>query len=126
MIAQYNTQLKYRRVVENGDMVFGTGSSDFKEGADAMEQVLKTRLGACENEWWEGDPGAIPWFSEVLGRMVTQEQIDEIDLLIIDRIMDTVGVNSVSGIESGVEDRHYHFTCTAHTVHGDVPVEVNI
>ena len=127
MLAQYETQLKYRRLDENGDMVFGeTGEFGFLESADAMAQVLKTRLGACEDEWWEDDPGAIPWFTEVLGSMVSQERVDEIDLMVIDRITSTVGVNSVSNIESYVKDRHYYFTCTAHTVHGDVPVEVEV
>lgn len=127
MIAQYETQLRYRKVDENGDMVFGsTGDSGFLDKADAMAQVLKTRLAACEGEWWEEDPGALPWYTDILGSMVTQGRVEEIDLMVIDRIMDTVGVNSVSNIESGVEGRHYHFTCTAHTVHGDVPVEVEV
>lgn len=126
MLAQYNTQLKYRRTDENDDMVFGVGDAAFAEGAEAMEQVIKTRLAACEGEWWEGDPGALPWFTDILGSMVTQGRKDEIDLMIIDRIMDTVGVNSVSSIESSIENRHYHFTCTVHTVHGDVPAEVNV
>lgn len=127
MIAQYESQLKYRKVDDNGDMIFGaTGDSGFLESADAMTQVLKTRLAACEDEWWENDPGALPWFTEILGSMVSQGRVEEIDLMVIDRIMDTVGVNSVSNIESGVEGRHYHFTCTVQTVYGDVPVEVDV
>lgn len=127
MLAQYETQLKYRKIDENGDMVFGeTGDSGFLESSEAMAQVLKTRLAACEDEWWEDDPGALPWFTEILGSMVSQGRVDEIDLMVIERIMSTVGVNSVSNIESYVKDRHYYFTCTAHTVHGDVPVEVNV
>jgi hypothetical protein len=127
MLAQYETQLKYRKVDENGDMVFGcTGESGFLESGEAMAQVLKTRLGACEDEWWEDDPGALPWFTGILGSMVSQGRVDEIDLMVIERITSTVGVNSVSNIESYVKDRHYYFTCTAHTVHGDVPVEVSV
>ena len=128
MLAQYETQLKYRRMDENGDMVFGeTGDAGFLQQKDAMAQVIKTRLAACEGEWWEDDPGALPWYTEILGSMVTQGRVEEIDLMVIERIMDTVGVISVSDIESSVERqrRHYHFTCTAHTVYGDVPVEVN-
>lgn len=124
MIAQYETQLKYRKVDENGDMLFGGGAADFIEGAAAMEQVIKTRLAAAEGEWWEGDDGALPWFTEIIGNTLTPDKVAEIDLMVIGRIMDTVGVNSVSDIDSGVENRKYHFSCIAHTIYGDVPVEV--
>lgn len=126
MLAQYETQLKYRKMGKDGDAVFGSEGSVFLEGAEAMAQVLKTRLAACEGEWWEGDDGALPWFTGILGSMVAKGRVDEIDLMVVDRIMSTVGVNSVSNIVSGVKDRHYSFTCTAHTVYGDVPVEVSV
>lgn len=125
MLAQYETKLKYRKQDENGDMTFGGSDADFVETAAAMKQVLVTRLGACEDEWWEGDDAAIPWFSDVLGQMVAQGKVEEIDLLVIERIMDTVGVNSVSNITSGVTNRKYHFSCTVNTVYGSIPVEVS-
>lgn len=127
MIAQYESQLKYRKLDEDGDMVFGcTGDSGFLRKEKAMAQVLKTRLAACEDEWWEDDPGALPWFTEILGSMVSQGRVEEIDLMVINRIMDTVGVISVTNIESSVKNRQYHFSCTVHTVQGDVPLEVSM
>lgn len=125
MIAQYETKLKYRKTDENGDMVFGGGDSDFLDGAAAMEQVLKTRLAVIDGEWWEGDEGAMPWTSEVLGQMVTQNRINEIDLMVIDRIMDTIGVISVSNIESGVTNRQYYFRCMVQTIYGSVQAEAS-
>ena len=41
MKAQYETQLKYRALDENGDMIFGHGDRDFISGLPAMAQVLK-------------------------------------------------------------------------------------
>lgn len=125
MLAQYETQLRYRRFDENGDVVFGEGDTGFLSGKEAMEQVLKTRLGSAEGEWWEGDETALPWFSEMIGTTYTKERVEEFDLLVINRIMDTVGVISVSDIESGVENRRYFFRCKVQTVYGEVKAEVS-
>ena len=125
MQAQYETQLVYRKMDENGDYVFGETGTAFLSEKEAMEQVLKTRLAACKDEWWEGDDTAVPWFTEALGQMVTQRRVDEIDLMVVNRILDTVGVISVSDVKSYVEKRVYHFSCSVNTVYGEVQVEVS-
>lgn len=124
MNATYETQLLCRAVDENGDMVFGAGDAGFVNGAEAMDQVIKTRLAAGAGEWWEGDDTAIPWFSEVLGSMIRENRVSEIDLLVVNRLLDTVGVTGVDNIQSSITGRQYHFSCTAHTVHGDVEVSI--
>lgn len=124
MKAQYETQLKYRALDANGDMVFGHGDADFLSGLDAISQAIKTRLRAIEGEWWEGDPGALPYFTEILGAPGTKQQQDSIDLMIINRIMNTVGVVSVSDVKSSIANRQYHFTCKVQTVYGETTAEV--
>lgn len=126
MIAQYTTNLKYRRLDENDDMMFGHGDADFLYGLEAMRQVIQTRLKAVRDEWWEGDPTALPWTTEIIGARTSQFQKDEIDLMIIERLMDTVGVNSVSDIESSFYNRHYSFSCKVQTVYGETTGEVSI
>lgn len=125
MLAQYETQLKYRRIDENGDMIFGHGNADFLSDAEAMRQVLQTRLAACEGEWWEGDAGALPYFNGILGSATTDENREAIDLMVIDRIMDTRGVISVFDVESMVTNRNYSFKCKVQTVYGVIEAEVN-
>lgn len=126
MIAQYTTNLKYRRLDENDDMMFGHGDGDFLYGLEAMRQVIQTRLKAIRNEWWEGDPTAIPWTTDVIGARVSQFSKEKIDLMIIERLMDTVGVNSVSDIESSFINRRYSFQCNVQTVYGETTGQVNI
>lgn len=126
MLAQYESQLKYRRLDENGDMMFGHGNADFVSTAEAMQQVLKTRLSACQDEWWEGDAGALPFFNGILGSATTDENREAIDLMVIERIMDTRGVISVSNVESSFANRHYSFRCSVQTVYGEVETEVKI
>lgn len=126
MMAQYETQLVYRREDENGDMVLGAYDGGFVSGLEAMRQVLKTRLYAGQGEWWEGDDTAVPWFSEVLGTMLRKNRLSEINMMIVNRIMDTVGVTGVKSISSGIVGREFHFSCTVSTVYGELPMEVNV
>lgn len=125
MIAQYQTNLIARRMDENGDMIFGAGDAGFCGGLEAMTQLLKTRIAAIEDEWWEGDAKAIPWISSVLASPTIARNKDAIDLMVIERIMDTVGVIGVSDIESAFSGRSYSFSCKVQTVYGDTTAEVN-
>ena len=126
MKAQYETQLISRRMDENGDMTFGLGESGFIHGLDAMKQVLKTRIAAHDGEWWESDSKAIPYMTDVLAAARTGANKDAIDLLIIERIMDTVGVLGVSNVQSSFEGRSYRFSCNVQTVYGETTAEVNV
>ena len=126
MQAQYTTNLKYRKLDENDDMLFGHGDNDFLYGLDAMAQVIQTRLKAIYNEWWEGDETALPWFTDILGARASMFKKDEVDLMIIERLMDTIGVISVSDIESTLTNRQYFFRCKVQTVYGETTGEVSI
>lgn len=124
MIAQYETDLIVRKMDENGDSVFGNGRSDFLSGIDAMRQVLQTRLNVSAGEWWEGDATAIPYMGGILGAYSTERNRELIDLMVVERILDTVGVVSVSDITSSYNGRGYHFKCTVTTVYGVTTAEV--
>ena len=121
----YDTDLKYR-AIRDDDVLFGHGEDDFLHGIDAMAQVLRTRLRALEDEWWEGDDTALPYYTEILGGPATEASQDAIDLMVIDRIMDTVGVLAVSDVTSSIEDRHYSFSCRVQTIYGETEAEVEI
>ena len=125
MNSQYLTQLTYRKLDENGDMIFGATSGGFLSDLDAMRQVIQTRLRSIRDEWWEGDPTALPWFPEILGGRATEERRQAFDLMAIDRIMDTVGVIGVSDVQSSVANHRYRFSCKVQTVYGTTTAEVN-
>ena len=125
MNSQYLTQLTYRKLDADGDMIFGATSGGWLSELEAMRQVILTRLRAIRDEWWEGDRTALPWFTEILGGRGTEERRQAFDLMAIDRIMDTVGVISVSDVQSGISNRRYHFSCKVQTVYGMTTAEVN-
>ena len=126
MIAQYETNLAYRKRDEDGDMVFGNGSKDYLTGIEAMAETIRSRLQAVQDEWWEGDETALPYFDEVISAYQTEENRAIIDLMVIQRIMDTRGVLSVEDVYSAIGNRKYQFQCVVNTVYGKTPVEVEI
>ena len=126
MIAKYETNLKYRRRDENGDMVWGHGQQDYLSGLDAMAEVIKTRLGAIQGEWWEGDSTALPYYTEILTAYRTDENKSKIDLMIIERLMSTRGVLSVTNISSFYSGRNYTFKANVNTVYGTTRAEVTL
>lgn len=124
MQAQYETKLIYRRLDENGDYVWGNSMNDMLSAQAAMSQVIQTRLRAIQGEWWEGDRTALPYFTEMIGSPGSLAQIRKIDLLVIARLMDTVGVLNVTDFQSSYENRTYRCSCNVLTVYGNVPAEV--
>jgi hypothetical protein len=126
MQAQYETKLIYRKLDENGDYVWGNGMNDMLSGQDAMRQVIQTRLRAIQGEWWEGDSTALPYFTEMIGAPANMTRIRKVDLLIIARLMDTIGVTNVTDFESSYQNREYKCSCKAQTVYGNITAEVSL
>lgn len=126
MEAKYETNLMYRKRDENGDMIWGHGSQDYLTGLDAMAEVIRSRLQAIRGEWWEGDETALPYYDEIITAYQTDQNRAIIDLMIIERIMDTRGVLSVSDVSSSLKNRQYVFKCNVKTVYGTTPVEVTL
>ena len=121
--ATYTENISYRRLDENDDYVMGV-QGELLTGVEAMAQALKTRLRVVLGEWWEGDNTALPYFPSILGKKnVSREALD---LKVIARIMDTVGVLSVSNIKSSMTGRNYSFSCTVKTVYGETTAEVAV
>lgn len=126
MQAKYETDLRYRKRDENGDMVWGNGSQDYLTGIDAMAEVIKTRLAAIKGEWWEGDGTALPYYTDILTSYRTEANRSMIDLMIIERLMDTRGVLSVTDVKSWYDGRNYFFNANVNTVYGRTTAEVTL
>ena len=126
MIAQYETSLACRKRDENGDMLFGNSLNDYVGGLEAMVLVIQSRLRAIQGEWWEGDETALPYFGEILNAYQTEKNRAIIDLMVVERIMDTRGVVSIPDVHSQYIGRKYVFQCTVNTLYGTAPVEVTL
>ena len=126
MRAQYESQLIYRKLDDDGSTVFGHNAQDFLTGLEAMTQVIKTRLRTVWGEWWEGDETAVPYYTEVMGAYATESNRATIDMMITRRILDTVGVLSVQDVKSYISGRDYHYSCAVNTIYGKTSAEVKL
>lgn len=120
--ANYTEHLISRKMDENGDYMLGT-QGEMITGLEALAQAIKTRLRVVRGEWWEGDNGALPYFNGIMGQKGVSK--DALDLQVIARIMDTIGVINVFDIVSSFENRTYRFKCKVRTVYGTTTAEVN-
>ena len=121
--ADYVNSIKYRKLDENGDYMIGM-QGEMLTGLEAMAQAIKTRLRVNRGEWFEGDPTALNYFGGMFGEKNLSK--DALDLEVISRIMDTIGVLSVYGIVSSLVGRKYSFSCRVKTVYGDTTAEVSV
>lgn len=115
--------LLYRRRTEQGDMTMG---EEPLSGLDAMREAIMTRIGELMGAWWEdGEDGGT--IREALSRPVSDENRQQIELMIIDQIQSTVGVTKVYDAESTfLKDRSYKFSCRVETVYGEITAEATL
>lgn len=92
------TSMKYRRLDDNGDYIFGAGSQGFLTNTEACAQAIKTRLGLYEGEWWEDISTGLPLWQKILGSPGSNK--GAIDVILSERISGTTGVSNISDSSS--------------------------
>jgi pantothenate kinase-related protein Tda10 len=114
--------MRYRNQID--DYSFGKNEQDFLTGTAAVSQAIKTQLLLLLGEWWEDTEDGLPLFENILGQPGTPQNVQSIDLLIKDRISNTLGVISVSDFQSTYQNRQYSLSCTVSTQYGDATVSI--
>lgn len=110
-----------RRLDANYEPVHGNGQNDFLTDADAVAQIIGTRLRLLMGEWWEDQGQGLPLFQEILGYGSTTDQID---LLIQTNILGGSYVQGISSYSSSYDGsaRAYSFAAQVTTDFGPVTV----
>lgn len=118
----------YRRLDQNGDYVFGHGSSDYCKDKEAVVQAIQTKILLLRGEWWEDIYEGTELFSKMLGRDISDNTKDQIDILIKDRVLDVEGVLSIKKFDSQIEKRTrtYKASILIETIYGDEEKQVVI
>ncbi|WP_432353837.1 hypothetical protein [Anaerotruncus rubiinfantis] len=111
--------MRYRKLTETGDYSFGNGSLDYISGVATIAQAVKTRIMLFLAEWWEDQEDGLPLFEDILGGRATNEELQDVDRIIIERIEGTQGIASVEEYESSYENRKYTFSATVITTDGE-------
>jgi hypothetical protein len=111
--------MRYRRLDENYDYSFGTGQQDFYVNVpEAVGQSVMTRLMLFQGEWFADLTQGTPWQTEVLGERTQKTR----DLVVVDRVRQTVGVNDILAYSSttDVNQRSFSAQVTIDTIYGAV------
>lgn len=85
--------MKYRKLDENGDYVFGGNlASFFIDQPEAPAQAVKTRLMLQQGEWFADLSDGTPWKTKVLGKYTSATR----DPILRRRILGTQGVSNIA------------------------------
>lgn len=113
--------MRYRRQDDNGDYVFGQGSSEFLvDVPDAVAQAVLTRLKLVRGEWYLNADEGTPWLTQVLG----EGTLDTYDLALQEVILDTPGVLQIDSYASVLDGATRALTVAAvlTTIYGETTI----
>lgn len=120
--------MKYRKLDENGDYVFGNNSYDYIEKDEAIAQAIKTKLYLFYGEWWEDISLGLPMFQSILGQVSNNNLRQTVILLCAEQISLVEGVISVDSISVDISARKLGLTIDVTTENGttvNLEVELN-
>nr|DAO76670.1 MAG TPA: Protein of unknown function (DUF2634) [Caudoviricetes sp.] len=112
--------MRYRRLGNDGDFLFGGGSNLYLQGAAAVQQAIKTRIMHWTNEWWEDLNAGTP-MNQILGG----RDMDFADKALQERVINTPHVTSILFWESlfNSDNRELKFHIVVDTDFGQVELE---
>lgn len=118
--------MKYRKLDQNKDYVFGENTQNFVTDLEAVKQAIYSRLKLLLGEWWEDIEDGLPFFEQIAGKTGSQSNLNAADLVIRDRIINTENVLDLLDY-NGVLDhttRQYSVTAKVNTTFGVFELEV--
>lgn len=116
--------MKYRRLDESGDMMFGLGLANFYiDQPEAVGQAIETRLRLQLGEWFLDQTSGTDWDGKVLGTGTQSTR----DVEIRARIAETQGVTQLTAFSTGYngDTRDYLVRATVDTEYGATSVAVS-
>ncbi len=111
--------MRYRKLDDNHDMVFGGGDSDFyTDVPEAVAQAVQTRLLFNQGESFLDMNDGTAWGGDVLGHGTQNRRDKEIRA----RISDTPGVTAIDSYASTLdhETRKLNVEATISTEYGEI------
>lgn len=87
--------MRYRKLDQNYDYVFGNNGDDFLIDVEAVAQRCRTRLLLLLGEWWEDESDGLPLFESILNQKNTDEGRLAADTVIREVIVGTPGITQI-------------------------------
>lgn len=114
--------MRYRKLDENGDYVFGRQQADFwRDVPEAPAQAVWTRLQMQYGEWFLDTTDGTPWKTRVLGKYTGSTR----DPVIRARILGTEGVTEIVSYFSDLDrnTRKFFGQAEINTIYGRTMVQ---
>lgn len=108
-----------------GDMTWGRGTGNFLINTPAaVAQLAQTRLDLWTNQWFLDFSEGTPYSTQVLGKGT----LSLYDNAITQRLLGTVGVESLSAYQSQIDraTRALTFSATLNTVYGRTTIQTSL
>ena len=107
------------RRLENWDMSFGTGRSNYAESAEACGQNVKSRLLLLAGEWFLDADAGLPYLGQIV---IKPANLPLAESLIKRRILDTDGVAEITGFLMDFDSNTRRLTVSAQvrTIYDDI------
>jgi hypothetical protein len=114
-----------RKLDANWDPIQGQGLACFISDAEAVAQIIATRLKLFQGEWYQDLSAGVPYFQDFLSKSASPQARNVFTLALQTNILGAPYVTSISGVETNWDsaERAYSFSCTANTLFGPVPVQ---
>ncbi len=113
--------MRYRKLSDSGDFVFGNGQADFyRDQPEAVAQAAKTRLQLWEGDWFLDLREGMPWRTKVLGKGTAPVR----DIAVMSHVLGTTGVKAILSYSSDLNRDTRKFTpqMTLDTIYGTATV----
>lgn len=113
--------MRYRREDNRGDYTFGQGDNTWLiNSPEAVAQAVKTRLELWRGQWFLDISEGTPWRQSVLGKQPPETY----NLVIRQRILETLGVNSITAFTTTThgDTRRVTFNATIDTFYGTTTI----
>lgn len=113
--------MRYRSLSPTGDYTFGGGSSAWLVNSpEAVGQAVLTRLRLAVGEWFLDTEEGTPYQQQILG----MGKLATYDAAIIDRIVNTPGVDALVAYSSNLDTRtrKLSVSATINTAYGQTTV----
>jgi hypothetical protein len=114
-----------RQLSPAGDAVWGQGQANFLPDLQAVAQIILTRLRLFQGEWWAATNDGLPLWQRILGQTASPQNLQQIELIISERIRGTPYVIGLSNVQVSYNKRTrgpYVYAATVNTQFGQITV----
>lgn len=111
--------MRYRAMDANGDYQFGRSAGVMLTNSSAaVAQAVLTRLRLWTGEWFLDTTEGTPYFPDILGHNTAGTR----DVAIKQRVLDTLGVQSIVSYASSINGRDFSVSMLLDTAYGQATI----